>query len=193
MRSRNVKRLVVDTSVALAAGDKEVTDSDVEVKDLVSINCTQFLKIFRDDCSHYIVMTEELFKEWNQYRSKFTLRWLKTMIAKNRYHYVKSPENQALCNKIEQTATSENEVKEMWDDFRLLEAALKTDQTIISLDRSIRDLFARATRHVSEIRDIIWVNPEYNEEEEPLDWLKNGAPPEEHRKLRAWPHTLPEK
>ena len=186
MQSRNVKRLVVDTSIALAAGGKEVTDSDVEAKDLVSINCTTFLKTFRDDCSHHIVMTSELFEEWKKYRSKFTFTWLKAMIAKNRFHYVKSPENQALCNKIEQTATSENEVKEMWDDFRLLEAALKSDETIISLDEAIRQLFARAAQGVGEIRDIVWVNPERMEEEEPLVWLQNGAPPEDHRKLRAW-------
>ena len=193
MHSKNVKRLVVDTSVALAAGGKEATSSDVEVKDLVSINCTKFLKTFRDDCSHRIVMTAELFKEWNQYRSKFTLTWLKTMIAKNRYYYVKSPENQALCNKIEQTATSENEVKEMWDDFRLLEAALKSDQTIISLDEAIRRLFAQASQCVDEIRDIVWVNPDQIENEKPLDWLQNGAPPEEHRKLRVWEDTSLEK
>lgn len=74
----------------------------------------------------------------------------------------------------------------MQKDFHLLEAARETDQTIISLDETVRGLFARATQHVGEIRDIVWVNPEYNEEEEPLVWLQNGAPPEDHRKLRTW-------
>ena len=77
----------------------------------------------------------------------------------------------------------------MQKDFHLLEAARATDQTIISLDEIIRQLFARAAQHVGEIRDIVWVNPERMEEEEPLVWLKNGAPPEDHRKLRAWGYT----
>ena len=186
MRSRDSKRLVVNASVARAAGGEDATVS-------VSINCTEFLETFRDECPHHVVMTPELSEEWEENQSKFAATWLASMIAKKRFYYDASPENQVLCNTIEQTATNENEVKEMWDDFHLLEAALKADQTIISLDRSIRELFARATRHVSEIRDIVWVNPEYSEEEEPLDWLKNGAPPEDYRKLRAWPHTLPEK
>ena len=31
------------------------------------------------------------------------------------------------------------------------------------------ELFARATQRVGEIRDIVWVNPERMEEEEPID------------------------
>ena len=74
----------------------------------------------------------------------------------------------------------------MQKDFHLLDAALATDQTIISLEEIIRGLFARATQRVGEIRDIVWVNPERMEEEEPLVWLQNGAPPDDHRKLRTW-------
>ena len=55
----------------------------------------------------------------------------------------------------------------MRKDFHLLEAAWATDQTIISLDETIRQLFARAAQRVGEIRDIVWVNPERTEEEEP--------------------------
>ena len=45
-------------------------------------------------------------------------------------------------------------------------------------------LFARAVQRVGEIRDIVWMNPEHTREE-PLDWLRNGAPLDDHRKLRA--------
>ena len=186
MQSRNFKRLVVDTSVACAASDREVTDSDVEAEDLVSIKCTEFFETFRDECPHHVMMTPELSDEWDEHQSKFAATWLASMIARKRFCYDPFPENQVLCNKIEQTATNEKEVKEMWEDFHLLEAALKADQTIISLDRSIRDIFARAAQGVGEIRDIVWVNPERTEEEEPIEWLKNGAPPDDHRKLHAW-------
>ena len=176
----------MDTSVASAAGGEEATA-------LVSISCTEFFETFRDECPHHVVMTPDLSEEWDKYQSEFSATWLATMIAKKRFYYDPSPENQALCNKIEGTAISDKERKEMWDDFCLLEAALKTDQTIISLDRSIRELFARATRHVREIRDIVWVNPERTAEEQPLAWLQNGAPPEDYRKLRVWEDTFLEK
>ena len=186
MRSRDSKRLIVNASVARAAGGEEATVS-------VSINCTEFLETFRDECPHHVVMTPELSEEWETNQSKFAATWLKSMIARKRFDYVEPPVNQALRGEIEGTATRNNEIEDLQKDFHLLEAARATDQTIISLDETIRGLFARASQRVSEIRDIVWVNPERMEEEEPLVWLRNGAPPEEHRKLRAWPHTLPEK
>ena len=94
--------------------------------------------------------------------------------------------NQALRDEIEGTATRETEIEVMRKDFHLLEAARATDQAIISLDETVRGLFARAAQGVGEIRDIVWVNPEHTEEEEPIEWLQNGAPPDDHRKLRAW-------
>lgn len=179
MRSRDSKRLVVNASVARAAGGEEATVS-------VSISCTEFLEIFRDKCPHHVVMTPELSEEWEENQSKFAATWLRSMIARKRFDYVEPPVNQALRNEIEGTATSENEIEDMQKDFHLLEAAQETDQTIISLDEAIRQLFARASQRVGEIRDIVWVNPERTADEEPLVWLQNGAPPGDHRKLRTW-------
>ena len=179
MRSRDSKRLVVNASVARAAGGVEATAS-------VSVNCTEFLETFRDECVHHVVMTPELSEEWDENQSKFAATWLRSMIARKRFDYVDPPVNQALRDEIEGTATRETEIEVMRKDFRLLEAARETDHTIISLDETIRRLFARAAERVGEIRDIVWVNPEHTEEEEPLVWLQNGAPPDDHRKLRAW-------
>ncbi len=177
MRSRDSKRLVVDASVAGAAGGVDATAP-------VSINCTKFLETFWDKCSLHVVMTPELSEEWEKHQSKFAARWLKSIIARKRFYYVEPPVNQALRAKLEETAAGENQIEKMRKDFHLLEGALETDQIIISLDETIRRIFARATQRVGEIRDIIWVNPDHTEEEL-LVWLQNGAPPEDHRKLRA--------
>ena len=179
MRSRDAKRLVVNASVARAAGGVEATAS-------VSISCTEFLETFRDECPHHVVMTPELSEEWDENQSKFAATWLRSMIARKRFDYEDPPVNQALRDEIEGTATRETEIEVMRKDFHILEAARETDQTIISLDETIRQLFARAAQGVGEIRDIVWVNPERTEEEEPIEWLKNGAPPDDHRKLHAW-------
>ena len=158
MRSKNFKRLVVDASVAGAASGKEATD-------LVSIHCTEFLETFRDECQHHIVMTSDISEEWDKHQSNFATTWLKSMIAKKRFNYVKPSVDKALCYKIENTATKKTEIRDMWKDFRLLEAALATDQTIISLDETIRRHFTRAAQRVGEIRDIVWVNPERTKEQ----------------------------
>ena len=179
MLSRDSKRLVVNASVARAAGGEGATAS-------VSISCTEFLETLRDECSHRVVMTPELSEEWEENQSKFAATWLRSMIARKRFDYVDPPVNQALRDEIEGTATRETEIEVMRKDFHLLEAARATDQAIISLDETVRGLFARATQHVGEIRDIVWVNPNHTKAEEPFIWLQNGAPLEDHRKLRAW-------
>ena len=107
------------------------------------------------------------------------------MDARKKVHRINPQVDEELHDKIKQTTTNLEESEDMQKDLHLLDAARETDQTIISLDETIRRLFAQATQHVGEIRDIIWVNPERTEAE-PLDWLKNGAPPEERRKLRSW-------
>ena len=127
MRSRDSKRLVVNASVARAAGGVEATAS-------VSVNCTEFLETFRDECVHHVVMTPELSEEWDENQSKFAATWLRSMIARKRFDYVDPPVNQALRDEIEGTATRETEIEVMRKDFHLLEAAWATDQTIISLE-----------------------------------------------------------
>ena len=63
----------------------------------------------------------------------------------------------------------------MYKDACLIEAALATDRTVASLDESVRALFRQATDQVGELRAIVWVNPE-REEDDPILWLKRGAP-----------------
>ena len=177
MRARDLKRLVVNASVARAAGGKGATAS-------VSINCTEFLEIFRDECPHHIVMTPELPEEWNAHQSNFAARWLKSMIARKRFDYITPPQDTALSDKIDTTATRERDLEAMQKDFHLLQGALGTDQTVISLDETVRGLFKQASQQVGEIRNIIWVNPDRTEEQ-PILWLQNSAPPEPHRQLSA--------
>ena len=178
MREADSKRLVIDTDVAQASGSEEATHPRAK-------HCRDFLQEVLS-LGHSVVMTPEISNEWKRHRSSFARRWRVSMDARKKVYRVDAPANEELRDKIEKTAVHENEIEVMQKDFHLLEAAWATDQTIISLEEIIRQLFARASQRVGEIRDIVWVNPERREEEEPLVWLQNGAPPEDHRKLRAW-------
>lgn len=184
MRKVDSKRLVIDTDVARASGSEEATQPRPK-------HCRNFLqKVLL--LSYSVVMTPEISNEWKRHRSDFAREWRVSMDARKKVYRVNVPANEELRDKIEKTAIHENEIGDMQKDFHLLEAALATDQTIVSLDETVRGLFARATQSVGEIRDIVWVNPERTEKEEPLVWLQNGAPPEDHRKLRTWADINPE-
>ena len=178
MREADSKRLIIDTDVAQASGSEEATHPRAK-------HCRDFLQEVL--ClGHSVVMTPEISNEWKRHRSGFARRWRVSMDARKKVYRINDPRDEELRDKIKQTATNPEESEDMEKDFHLLDAALATDQTIISLEEIIRQLFARASQRVGEIRDIVWVNPERVEKEEPLVWLQNGAPPDDHRKLRAW-------
>ena len=62
----------------------------------------------------------------------------------------------------------------MLKDCHLIEAALVTDQKIIALDDAARALFSEASSNISEIQNILWINP-VSDSEHVMSWLK-GAP-----------------
>ena len=106
MRLRNLKRLVINASVARAAGGEGSTAP-------VSINCTEFLETFRDETSHHVVMTFELSEEWDEHQSNFAAEWLGNMIATKRFHYIELSENKALYDAIESTTVREEDINAM--------------------------------------------------------------------------------
>lgn len=177
MKIGNSKRLVIDANVARASGAK-ATDGEAK-------HCRDFLQKV-SSLSYRIMMTPEISTEWKKRQSPFALRWRSAMARNNKVCSVNSPADKDLRKKIKDTAEQENQIPVMRKDFHLLEAARISDQTIISLERRVRRHFAYVAQHVDEIRNIVWVNPNRTEEEEPLVWLQNGAPSEECRKLRTW-------
>ena len=174
MRARDSKRLVIDADVARASGSETATHPRAE-------HCRDFLSAILS-LSYRIVMTEKISNEWKNHRSRFARRWRVSMDARKKIDRINPPEYAELRDKVTNTASDEDEIEVMQKDFHLLQAALATDQTIISRDETVRGLFAHASQQVGEIRNIIWVNPD-RPAEEPIAWLQNGAPPETHRRL----------
>ena len=177
MRVRASKRLVIDADVARASGSETATHPRAEHgRDFLS----EILSL-----SHRMVMTEQINNEWKNHQSRFARRWRVSMDARKKIERINPSEDEELQTKITTTTNNENEIEALRKDFHLLQAALTTDQTIISLDETVRQLFKRASQQIGEIRDIIWVNPDRVTEEQPITWLQNGAPPEPHRQLSA--------
>jgi hypothetical protein len=175
VREADSKRLVIDADVLRASGGEKATHPRAK-------GCRDFLQEVLSLC-HRVVMTPEIGKEWRKHRSDFVREWRFSMEARKKVCRVEPPANEVLLDKIEKTATNEKALEDMQKDFHLLEAAMATDQTVISLEKTVRKHFTQAAQRVGEIRDIVWVNPERTEEQ-PLPWLRDGAPPEAHRQLR---------
>ena len=169
------RRLVIDASVARAAGGEDATYP-------TSKNCRDFLKAVLEIC-HRVVMTPDIKEEWDKHQSKLASTWRRTMVARKKLEYYPDiAVSDRLWNKIERMAASDKEREAMLKDLRLIEAARTTDKTIISLDDTVRELFRKAAESVDELKDIVWVNPAVAEEH-PLEWLENGANPERDRLL----------
>lgn len=173
----STKRLVIDADVARAAGSEEATAPRAK-------DCRDFLQEVKLQ-NHRLVMTREISEEWKNHRSRFARGWLVSMYASRSVERVNPSPNNTLRNKITTTTSNQAAINAMEKDYHLLEAALATDKTIISLDETSRNLFKRAAQQVGDIRNIIWVNPEKTGEEGPITWLQQGAMPEQHRQLSA--------
>ena len=178
MAARRSKRLVIDASVARSAGTENAIDP-------TSIYCRDFLKAVRTIC-HQIVMTQEIGEEWQRHHSSFARRWLLSMAARRKVHRLGEVLDRALRGRIRRVISSEKNAEAIRKDYRLIEASLATDRIVISLDETVRKLFAGAAHKVGELRLIVWANPKRSEEE-PVLWLENGARAEKKRLLRI--HT----
>ncbi len=175
-RSRASRRLVIDADIARAAGG-------VDAVYPTSKNCRDFLEAVRVIC-HRLVMSNAISVEWMRHESRFTSTWLNKMYGMRKVVFIDPAKSTSedLCQQLEKMASSEKAREAMLKDAHLLEAALASDQIVASMDETVRDLFSRASKNVGEIRPVVWVNPDL-EEEKITEWLENGADPEKKRQL----------
>jgi len=174
MSPKTSRRLVIDTSVAHASGGEEAIYP-------TSKNCRDFLKTVLTVC-HQIVMTPDIFDEWKKHQSKFARSWLVSMRARKKVNRHGNPVDIKLREKINKLSISEKNRQAMLKDIHLIEAAGVADQTVISLDETVRGLYHSASARIGLFKNIIWVNPDKIDEQSFL-WLKNGAKPEKKRLL----------
>jgi hypothetical protein len=172
MLARAAKSLVIDASVAGGCGGPHATHPRAEA-------CRGFLLDVLTIC-HRHVFTPEIRQEWDDHQTPSARQWRRAMAARQRK--VAHPEviaDQAMCEKMLQTADTDTERDAMGKDIHLICAALATDGVVVSLDDTARDLFARAAGTAGEISDIVWVNPEETPAADLGEWLQAGAEPRE--------------
>jgi hypothetical protein len=104
------------------------------------------------------------------------------MKARRKIEQPEQIQNDELRSKLSGLSFKKKEIEAMLEDVHLIEAALATDYTVVSRDETVRAFFRQASKSVTLLRPVTWVNPT-REEEECIDWLKHGAPSEKRRQL----------
>jgi hypothetical protein len=164
MSKKSSKLLVIDASIARSAG---------ETQHPVSKCCRDTLVEILEVC-HKIVMTQEIKEEWKKHRSRFAATWLSSMVARKKLINVEAKDLKALFNVIDDMKFTEGQVIAIRKDFHLVEAALVTDKTILSLDNALKSLLRTASTNIPQFKQLMYINPTM-ENQEVLTWIRNGA------------------
>jgi hypothetical protein len=176
MIKRASRQLVVDTSIIRSAGPKEAANP-------TSKHCRDTLVDILTIC-HHIVMTPDIQEEWNKHQSGFARTWRVSMVAHRKLDLIRVAPDTALRERLQRVVKRSRSAEAMLKDCRLIEAAMSADQIVLSLDETVRALFAGASHTVGEIGHIIWVNPDI-EEDKCAQWLADGAKQERPRQLKS--------
>ena len=174
MPRKKSRQLVIDADVACAAGGEDAVHP-------TSKSCREFLRSVLEVC-HRLVVTDSLVAEWNSHQSNFARTWRAQMVARKKVVLYKQRSRRRLRSRVERTAATVSDVDILRKDFHLLESAMDRDNTIVSMDETVRSLLKTACASVAEIRDVIWVNPSCDGESV-IEWLERGARPERQRRL----------
>jgi hypothetical protein len=168
------KRLVVDASVARSAGEPPVWD-------FVSAQCRAVLETILA-VRHQIAFSAEGLDEWNRHRSRFARRWQVQMTSRKLVVFLGDIRDEALRGRLEPCCVAEKDWQILEKDCHLVEAALQTDRIVLSRDETVRQLLRQACGAVAELREILWANPEI-EEERVTAWIAGGARRDKARRL----------
>ncbi len=183
MSQKESKTLIIDASVARAAGTLPIGPDTPETKK----RCRDFLKNVYEIC-HKIGWTEAIKNEWKKHETESSLLWLTNMQDRGKLKVITSRKNKAFRKKVAMANLGKQVQVAVEKDIILIEAAWSSDKTIVSLDDKAKNNFASFCAQEKELLDICWVNPS-DETEKPIEWLENGALKEKERLLGYSKHS----
>jgi len=162
------KRLVIDASIAAAAGGLGEKPVCKPFRDL--------LQAILSIC-HHMVLTPEISDEWRRHQGPFATRWRRYMYGMKKVCASGAAPDPTFRERVRRAAQSERDAEAMAKDVRLIEAALATDRVVLSRDVEARQLLAAAAEEVPELREVGWVVPSEGNIDEVIRWMKAGAKP----------------
>lgn len=162
------KWLVIDASVG------GMTGGGVVAEDTPQGRCRRCLRAVQAH-QYGIYFHPQTWEEWRRHRSEYAKEWLQQMYSRKWITIKRESEipesvlgvrvQRLVGKRVGPEVLSEAVCAIMLKDCHLLEASLAADKIIISLDDKVRFHFSAAAESISEIREIIWVNPDKAEED----------------------------
>ena len=164
-------RIVVDTSVARAAGDSG---------DRTAQACLNSLEAILEKPSYLAAFNQSLLREWfkeiedrrgrkRRYASSSASEWF----LKMRRRLVVLPERKDFINQCMQAGASLAAASAIRKDLHLVDLAIQADHRVLSTDKKIVGHLRHLGKHVPEVCPILWVHPV---DHKAPDWLDQGAP-----------------
>ena len=162
------KRLVIDASVAQAAGPQHSVHPRGK-------SCRDFLLAVLKVC-HRAAFSAALKTEWKQHHSKFALEWQTSMFARKKIENLDVEEDPQLRERVCNAAENDKQEAALFKDCHLIEAALEPDKITSFL--SMKRLGGRFGRRPSPllICEISAGSTRSCFKEKALEWLERGAP-----------------
>ena len=176
-------RLVLDVCVLGTANNLAAPGSEAK-------SCWLFLNAFSES-QHVASISKDLEKEWSESRKVciHAYVWWHTLFSKKRLDYrysllnTRNPRLRAkIRSLINRRDMCSSKIDKMIDDVHLIELALLTDDTIVSIDRKDRKKFCEASVYINALNSIVWADP-HKHRTDIIQWLNAGANPVEEWKL----------
>lgn len=162
------KWLVIDASVG------GMTGSGTVAEDTPHSRCRRCLRTVRDN-QYGVFFHPQTWEEWRRHRSGYAKEWLQQMYSRKGVTIKRKDEipesvlsvrfQRLIGKKVGMELLSEALCTIMLEDCHLLEASLAADSIIVSLDDKVRFHFTAAVESIGEIRGIVWVNPDKEDDE----------------------------
>lgn len=183
MRTSDAKCLVIDADIIHRAGGRSDAHS------------AEFLSAVYEIC-HRAALSSELWDEWQRHPSESVRQWRRRMYGRKKLVRVHAPPLPGLAAAVESTVGLVHDTESAYGvrmallkDRHLVETALAADGIVVSGEKRARGHFARMSRHLPVLQDLVWVNPK-RADEHVVAWLDCGAPFEPGRTLAAYLESL---
>lgn len=161
---KNRRKIVVDASIARAAGDVNQHPT--------SAKCRETLLALNDSSA---VFCPNLKNEWTKHESAFARAWKVKMIQEGRALFFEDDTVLPSFREfIENSDGDEFAKKAMDKDAHLLSSAILHDKVVLALDERVRKLFSRHCILFRGVKKVLWSNP-VKTEDNTVMWLKAGA------------------